>query len=510
MKEVIDSELIQQFVRLIAQKTGLRIREQAQDDLKSTILDRSKKRKLPSPIAYYQLLASPMRNSKEEWQNLIPSLTNLESYFFRDQGQFQLLQDKIFPELIKRHQTDQTLRICSAGCSTGEEPYSLAIILREMIRSWENWNITIIGVDINPVALKKAKAGVYSQWSFRRVDSSIQKRYFKMSGNEWHLSSTIRDLVQFHSVNLYQDNFPTLESPLQEMDLIVCRNVFIYFDPAVVAQILNKFYRVLKPEGYLITGHAELSGLDISQFQVEVFPESLIYQRPVTPDQASVTSKVIPHPVYSPPSPSTPTFEFPTPPTQSKKPQQPPQQPSKPIRKLDSSSSPPKKEKQPAPKPSLFAEAETAYQKKSYDRAINKLNTLLKESPKDFCAHHLLAQIYANLGQYAEAKQACQEALTIQEFAVDPYYILAKIAEEEEDLEQAKQLYKRIIYLDAKAFIAYLELSHIYRVQNDSPRQEKMKHSAIQLLQKLPKEQKIPELNNLTVAEVLQDLTVNS
>lgn len=486
MKDKIDAELSDKFVRLIEQKTGLKIREQSYDDLHSAIKTRRNALKLKSSPAYYQLLAAPTSDSATEWHNLIPTLTNLESHFFRDQGQFQLLRNQIFPELIQRNRGHKTLRICSAGCSTGEEPYSLAITLRELIRDWENWDITILGVDINLIALERAKAGIYSPWSFRRVEPYIQRHYFKSTGDKFYLSPLIKDLVRFRQVNLYRDPFPTETSPLQSMDLIVCRNVFIYFDPKVVAHILNKFYQVLKPEGYLMTGHAELSGLDLSQFAVQAFPESLIYKRPIEARASIVTPKVIPQPVY------TPSFTPITTP--------------KPVtKKISPPVAKPKTAKTQDIK-TLLTAAEKAYEQKNYEQAIQQLQLLLKEDSRHFLAHHLLGQIYANIGQYTEAKQYCQEALTIQEFAIAPYYILAKIAEEENDIEQAKQLYKRIIYLDPNAFTAYLELSHLYHLQGDQIRQEKMKQSAIKLLQRSPKEQKIPELNNITVAEVLEEM----
>lgn len=482
----LDTELNSKFVRLIAAKTGLKIREQSQEDLQDTIFNRCQQLKLKTPQAYYQLLASPTEKSKAEWEQLVPALTNLESYFFRDRGQFQLIKETIFPNLIKRHQVDRTLRICSAGCSTGEEPYSLAITLRELIRDWSNWRITILGVDINSIALEKAQAGIYNQWSFRRVEEQTKQRYFKSSGNQFQLSPIIRDLVTFKQVNLYQDHFPTKESPLQEMDLILCRNVFIYFDPKVVNQIINKFYSVLQPEGYLITGHAELSGLDLSQFQTQIFPESLVYQRPLKGETPTVTPKIVSQQIYSPPP--LPVIKKP--------------QPTPPVTNV------PKKENSPQPtKESLLNEAEIAYKEKDYDRATSKLKALLKQSPSEFAAHYLLAQIHANLGKYEEAKQSCQEALAREEFSIEPYYILAKIAEEEQDLNQAKQLYKRIIYLEPNAFIAYLELSHLYEITGDQPRQEKMKNTAIQLLQKLPAEQTLSQFNNLTVAELLQEFT---
>lgn len=268
------------FIRLIAKNTGIEIRERDKTALIEKILLRMKALKLNIPETYYQLLNSLSSESRQEWEKLVILLTNIESYFFRDTEQFTLLRDRILPELIERKQNTKTIRLCSAGCSSGEEPYSLAILLKELLPDLDQWNLVVLGIDINQDALQKAKTGIYRPWSFRRVDLEMVQRYFRLSNNQYHIAPSIKQMVNFHNLNLVKQFIPQANSELNELDLIVCRNVFIYFEPAAIAQVLNQFYEALNPLGYLITGHSELYGQNLSQFQTQVFPESVVYQRP--------------------------------------------------------------------------------------------------------------------------------------------------------------------------------------------------------------------------------------
>ena len=131
-------------------------------------------------------------DSQKEWEELVLELTNNESYFFRDQGQFKLLEEHILPELIKRKKITKSLRICSAGYSTGPEPYSLAILLKELIPDIQTWNLLILGVDINHEVLEVARKGVYSPWSFRRVAPEIKEKYFTKKGEQYQINNDIR------------------------------------------------------------------------------------------------------------------------------------------------------------------------------------------------------------------------------------------------------------------------------------------------------------------------------
>jgi chemotaxis protein methyltransferase CheR len=277
--ETLSIGLKEAFIQLIAKQTGLVVRERDRATLSEKIFSRMKVLKLESPEEYYQLLNTLSANSYKEWQNLAILLTNIESYFFRDREQFNLLRENILPEIIQRQQASKTIRICSAGCSSGEEPYSIAILLQQLIPDLKQWHLIILGLDINQAALQKAQIGIYRPWSFRKVEPIIQQQYFQQINDQYHINQEIKQMLEFQHLNLVKDPFPPPNSELRNFDLIICRNVFIYFEESAIAKILNKFYHALQPSGYLITGHAELYGQNLSRFQAKTFPESIVYQR---------------------------------------------------------------------------------------------------------------------------------------------------------------------------------------------------------------------------------------
>ena len=145
-----------------------------------------------------------------------------ETYFFRDQGQFDLLRLRLLPELIERRRGARILRLWSAGCASGEEAYSLAMLVDMLLPEHHSWDIFILGSDIDQTALAKARRGRYGQWSFRVAPPALQQRYFQHMGDEWALDERIRHMVTFRAVDLIDEPFPAGE--LCNMDLILCRN----------------------------------------------------------------------------------------------------------------------------------------------------------------------------------------------------------------------------------------------------------------------------------------------
>ncbi len=206
-----------------------------------------------------------------------------ETYFFRDHGQFDLLRFNLLPELIERRQNLKSLRLWSAGCASGEEAYSLAILIDMLLPARDDWNIFLFASDIDPSSLAKAKQARYRSWSFRQFPPDLQKRYFRQDGPEWILHDNIRTMVRFGQVDLVRDAFPNGE--LKELDLILCRNVFIYFETSMVQSAAQKLTESLRVGGYFMTAHAELSGLHFKKLRTRVFPESIVYQRLERPTQ---------------------------------------------------------------------------------------------------------------------------------------------------------------------------------------------------------------------------------
>ena len=222
--------------------------------------------------------------SKSQIGVLAGHLTVGETYFFRDKKYFAILEEKILPELIElRRTTGKYLRIWSAGCCTGEEPYSLAILLHKIMGDTKDWNITILATDINPTFLRKASAGIYGEWSFRDTPEWVRERYFtKTKENRFELLPKIRKRVSFTCHNLVQNAYPSLLTHTNALDLILCRNVLMYLTPDHQAYVAGKLVQCLVEGGWLITGPSETTDALSSEFVSVNFQGPTFYRKQET------------------------------------------------------------------------------------------------------------------------------------------------------------------------------------------------------------------------------------
>ncbi len=200
-----------------------------------------------------------------------------ETYFFRDHGQFDLLRLRLLPELIERRRATRALRLWSAGCSSGEEAYSLAILVDMLLPERGGWDIVILGSDSDQAALTKARRGHYGQWSFRMVPHALRQRYFRRKDDTWALDERICRMVSFRAGDLIGESFS--DAGLRDMDLILCRNVLIYLAASAVALVADKLAAALSEGGYLLTGHTELIGHRVRHLRSRLFAEGVVYQR---------------------------------------------------------------------------------------------------------------------------------------------------------------------------------------------------------------------------------------
>jgi chemotaxis protein methyltransferase CheR len=493
---VMNNLLLQNLIELIARHTGLHTREQDKQILRQKITTRIQALNLSTAEQYYQLLDTNINagsietSGDREWKELTLLLTTGESYFFRDKGQIALLKNRLLPQIIEQKKRASTqhnsqklsLRIWSAGCSSGEEVYSIAVLVKELIPDLHNWNILILGTDINLEAIAKAKRGLYDSWSFRMVEPEIIHRYFKPRQQSWEVKESICSMVKFQLGNLIKDNFPQPHIDIHSMDIIICRNVFIYFDACSISMVLNKFYHTLNNSGYLVTGHAELHGQDLGKLQTRVFPESLVYQRS---EGSSLDKHIIP-------AQSLPTLVNINRKENILKPQE--------VKRLK-----PKIENDiPAQSPKLLASiatAETLFHQGEYPAAIQEAEQVIKQQPLHFDACYLLAQAWANLGKAERAAFYCQQAIEIDPLSTHAYYLLAHIAEEKGDTSNAKKLLRKIIYLVPVSIDAYLELGDIYQREGDMTKAKKMRTTAWDLLNQLPSNFMVEPSRN-TVSEL--------
>lgn len=261
---VLSDNEFTELTRFVEQKSGLYFTEEKRREFQIKLADvlRDKSGKSRAP----ELIRS-IRESDEGLEALLNALTIGESYFFRNRPHFDALTEKIFPELIADARTRKTLRIWCAGCATGEEPYSISILLRDKFPEVAKWNIVITATDINTHFLKRAKEGIYTKWSFRGVDEELIWRYFTKEGeNHYRLHADIRRTVNFKWFNLA--NLPYAgRLPVPEYDLIMCRNVLIYFAFQFANEVVSAFADLAHPGTYLLVGHSEafpaLSQLDV-------------------------------------------------------------------------------------------------------------------------------------------------------------------------------------------------------------------------------------------------------
>jgi chemotaxis protein methyltransferase CheR len=290
MPALTDAEL-KLLQALVYQECGMHFDERRTHFLQDRLQRRLKECQLDSFYSYYRLLISTQ--GKSELARLLENLTVNETSFFRNKAQLELFQRDILEDLLQRKQArrDYSLRIWSAGCSTGQEPYTLAMLVADSLAYYymrhplpfetplpkplipPPWRAEILASDISYSVLRAAQDGAYSENQMSMVDYSYRLRYFDKMGDRYAVKKALKELVHFDFHNLKTEYLP------QRNDMIFCRNVMMYFDEAEQKRLIEKFYRCLNPHGYLFVGHAEsLLGMT-ERFQMVHHNAGTAYQR---------------------------------------------------------------------------------------------------------------------------------------------------------------------------------------------------------------------------------------
>lgn len=463
---------LERCCNLIAMRTGIIIRVDERGSLRDYILTKLRSSSITSVESYFSILESDSTESRQEWRDLINGITIGESYFFRDKGQFGLLENRILPELIELRKKERALRIWSAGCSTGEEAYSLAILVSKLIPAPSDWKIFILGTDINEEFVKKAGKGFYGQWSFRRVEPDIKERYFKKRRDQWEIDGRIRDMVIFRTMNLVEEQIPGHYADLHNMDLILCRNLFIYFSRNSVAKVLKKLVSILAIDGYLMTGHGELHNQELDPLTPLIFSESVIYRK--SGINKGNTGQAVRMTVMMPEKPLSCIqgknhVSFNAEKTVHVTPDYP-----RPAIMVDENV--------------LVEDMKSLFRSGDYAGVIKKAGAALDINPGNTDAYFFMARAYAGKGLYDEALKQLRHLLGYNPVNTGAYLLLAQISEIMGDHEGAKDSLKKVIYLDPGSVEAHLELGSIYRKEKDQVRSSKMRTTALQLINALPPE----------------------
>lgn len=424
-----------------------------------------------------QLLASPLSRSQVE--TLARHLTIGETYFFREPQVFEALQEHILPALIQaRRQSSRHLRLWSAGCSTGEEAYSLAIMMQRLIPDFAQWNITILGTDINPQALEKAAAGVYGEWSFRNAPPWLRERYFRNIGKgRYEVIPVVRDMVTFSYLNLAEDVYPSLASNTNAMDIIFCRNVLMYFEPELAASVVRKHYQALVENGWLVVSPSEISHESFERFTSAQLSGAILHQKT---GEAEKKESIVP------PLPALPILAA-----------------HKSVRKTGAALPSPSPTAIPLSDPE-YQQAQALYHQGRYREAAAATARLLEQHNDNVAAMTLLARIHANQGDLTTALGWCERAIAADRLKPVGHYLLGAILKELGRGPEATLAYKRTLYLDPDFVLAQFALGNLFRDQH-KPR-EAAKHfgNALLILAHHSGDDLLPEADGMTAGRLVE------
>ena len=268
----------EEFRRLceyLYRRTGMIFTEAKRYYVERRIWERMAATRSPSFAAYFAHLRT---DTEDEIQRFINAFTVNETYFYREDYQLKCLTSDLLTERVREKHAGDTIRIWSAACSTGEEPYSIAMWLLENWPSVDEYAIEIIGSDIDTSVLELARAGTFGKRALMRLPPQLIDKYFEaLSAEHWRISAQLRDSVAFTAVNLVE---PDQTRPHGQFDVVFCRNVLIYFDDASRRVAAENLYENLFPGGFICLGHTESMSRISPLFEVRRFADAIVYQRP--------------------------------------------------------------------------------------------------------------------------------------------------------------------------------------------------------------------------------------
>lgn len=268
----------EELKKYILERTGVELAEEMKEIYEKKIWGRVRELKLKGIRDYYLYLKYDKRG-EEEFDRLIDLILTKETYFFREEKQLSAFVFEVLPEVMSYNQKmkRKNIKVWCAGCSTGEEAYTLAILLNEYAEV-ETWDVKIIATDINPEVIRKAREGIYGESSFRNTKSIYKNLYFERIGNGiFRIKDDIKKMVTFAKKNILDPDFSLSH---EKFDIIFCRNVLIYFDREAKRKAAENFYNALREEGFLFLGHAESLINVFPLFKIRHFKNDLVYQRP--------------------------------------------------------------------------------------------------------------------------------------------------------------------------------------------------------------------------------------
>jgi chemotaxis protein methyltransferase CheR len=396
--------------------------------------------------------------SRLELQKLLQFLTVGETYFFRYPTHFEALKERLSGTA---GEPPERIRIWSAGCSTGEEPYSIAISIMEALPDWRRRDIKILASDINHQSLKRARDGVYSPWSLRATGRQIQERYFDRVGENFLLRDEVKRLVEFSHLNLSSDSKRGIRPEHGELDAIFCRNVMIYFSPETAARMVDDFAACLKPTGLLFLGHAETSLQRSPQLEIRCRENSFYYCKLARGKAASS-----PAPLQAQPLPPAPCSQ-----------------------------------PEPAPTPAArLSEVQRLFDAEQVDAAEELLEALLKECPDETGALVLKGFLLAGKGRFQEALEVCGRVLGVNDLLAEAYFLKGVVLDASGRLAEAADEYRKALLLEHDFIMPRYYMGRLHLRRGRGPEAKREIRNSLRILARRDETGTLPYSGGLTLA----------
>ncbi|HOP40944.1 MAG TPA: CheR family methyltransferase [Geobacteraceae bacterium] len=457
------------FRSVLEKNCGLVFENEKAALLEAGIHARMNARKIHSPFRYLSLI----RAEREEFGRLVDLLTINETYFYRDPIHFALLAGRLVPELRATKGPSAKIRILSAGCSTGEEAYSIVIALAERLDSDVLDGISVIGVDIDATAITAAGEGVFGKRSFRDFPHDLQKRYFEQCADgNFRIRQWLRNLVEFYPFNLLSDDYPP---ELREIDVIFYRNVSIYFSHEVRRKIFGRLAGILNPGGHLFVSPSETFFYNRGLLSLTVKDGAFLYRNLPTEvcRETRDPSRNYRYPLTGKPNSSKQSaperFRLPESPANHGKVQGASGEDGRRLRR-DFRASVPGDKPAPAALDAIRRRAEAG----NYEESLRNLEMLITDFPVSLDAHCMKGFILLNLSRFEEARESYCTVLEIDRFCLDAAFSLGMIARLQRNDDDALRRFREAVYIRPSCWPAHFFLAetHLERVETDHARRE--------------------------------------
>ena len=438
-------QILSQVSAVVAFKTGLCFPTARNSDLERALLGATRELGLDGVACFAAALLAD-GTSPTHLSVLVRHLTVGETYFWRDRSVFDALAQHVIPELRQRRTQQRRLRVWSAACCTGEEAYSLAILLQQCLPDWQDWDISILGTDINEIFLQRAAAGIYGEWSFRGVPAGFKERYFtRPDDGHYAILPQIRQMVRFASHNLINPPVAVLSDGYGEMDLILCRNVLMYLTPEQASRVVSQIHGTLAEHSWLTVAATECSQVLFGQFETRHFPNAILYRNSVRARQGAVREPLT-------------------------------------IRATSTAVMPPTRAARDRPPPATA--------------------TPVIDSDAERRAREL-----ANNGRLQEALDWCQRWLAADALASGAHYLRAMILQELGRTSDARRAFKQTLYLKPQFTLAHVGLGNLARAEGRSEQAIKHFSHALDSLRDATPDDPLEEGDGLTVQRLQGILT---